>query len=746
MRPRPGSRGSKRPCRTSDRVIKRFAKLDRRVFVVCAGVAGVALALLLWQTGWLDAWEAKTWDWRARFLASEGAASDEIRLILVDQNSLDWGSEVNGWSWPWPREVYGAIIRHCRRQGAKAVALDILFTEPSLYGGGDDAVLGEAIADNGRVAGTVFLGEETGDRLEWPPDAPPPGVKVQVAPDLDKNPILTFPRAAFPIPEVAQSAALLCNVQLSPDPDGVYRRLSLLGRFDDRYLATLGLGPYLAAEPEAAIEVGPGTIRVGDRDIPTGPDGRAILRFRGPTGTHTAYSAAAVIQSEIRIMEGGAPVIADSDAFKDKYVFVGFSAPGLFDLRPTPGGGVFPGVEIHATALDNFLSGDFVRTVSFLQTFLVAAALTLGCVTVVAFLAHPAAIVGVGLLFALLTPAVAVGYYVKGYWLHLMFCETAVVTAVFLGFAIKYATEGHQKRFIKDAFKHYISPAVIDQLINDPDKLQLGGDRRILSFFFSDIESFTTISEKIKDPKKLTALLNEYLTAMTDIITEEGGTVDKYEGDAIMAFWNAPLELPDHADRCVKSALRCQAKLAQMRPYFREKLEGVDRDLRMRIGMNTGEAVVGNFGSHTKFDYTAIGDAVNLASRLEGANKEFGTYAMISHHTRNAMTEDFGFRELARLRVVGKEAEAVTVYEPMYLKEFDAKKELYAAFTEGLALFYEGKLQEAEAAFAQIARFDPAAGAYHRKCKDLLETMAENPDRGESVMREWQGIWVMTSK
>lgn len=728
-------------------MIKRFAKLDRRVFVVCAGVAGVVLALLLWQVGWLDAWEAKTWDWRARFLASKGAASDEIRLILVDQNSLDWGSEVNGWSWPWPREVYGAIIRHCRRQGAKAVALDILFTEPSLYGGGDDEALGAAIADSGRVAGTVFLGKETGDRMEWPPDAPPPGVDVRAAPDIDENPVPEFPRAAFPIPEVARNAVLLCNVQLSPDPDGVYRRLSLLGRFDDRYLATLGLGPYLAAEPGAVIKVERGTIRVGDRAIPTDADGRAVLRFRGPTGTHTAYSAAAVIQSEIRMMEGGAPVIADPDAFRDKYVFVGFSAPGLYDLRPTPGGGVFPGVEIHATVLDNFLSGDFVRTVSPLQTFLAGAALTLACVAIAAFLTHPAAIVGVGLFFGLLTPAVAVLYYLKGHWLHLMFCETAVVTAVFLGFAIKYATEGHQKRFIKDAFKHYISPAVIDQLITDPDKLQLGGDRRILSFFFSDIESFTTISEKIKDPKKLTALLNEYLTAMTDIITEEGGTVDKYEGDAIMAFWNAPLELADHADRCVKSALRCQAKLAQMRPYFKKKLEGkVDRDLRMRIGMNTGEAVVGNFGSHTKFDYTAIGDAVNLASRLEGANKEFGAYTMISHHTRDAMTEDFGFRELGRLRVVGKEEGAVTVYEPMYLKEFDAKKEIYTAFSEGLALFYNGKLQEAESAFSQIARFDTAAGAYRRKCRELLETMAGSPDGGESMMREWQGIWVMTRK
>ncbi len=727
-------------------MLKRFARLDRRIFVICAGVAGVLVSLFLWQMEWLDAWEARTWDWRSRFLAEKGAAGDDIRLILVDQNSLDWGRDVNGWSWPWPREVYGAIIRHCRQRGARAVALDILFTEPSIYGAGDDQTLGEALAAHGRVAGTVFLGKETGDRLAWPDDLPFSGIDVRVAPDLRENPVPRFPRAAFPIPEVAANAALLCNVQLSPDPDGVYRRISLLGRFDDRYLVALGLGPYLAAEPEAAVTVDRQTIRVGDRAIPIDAEGRTILRFRGPAGAHAAYSAAAVIQSEIRRMEGETPVIDDPEAFKDKYVFVGFSAPGLYDLRPTPGGGVFPGVEIHATALDNFLSGDFVRTVSSFQTFLVGAGLTLACVTIMAFLAHPGIIVGVGLLFALLAPAVSAVYYLNGWWLHLMFCETAVATAVFLGVAIKYATEGHQKRFIKNAFKHYISPAVIDQLINDPDKLQLGGDRRVLSFFFSDIESFTALSEKL-DPRELTGLLNEYLTAMTDIITEEGGAVDKYEGDAIMAFWNAPLEMADHADRCVKAALRCQAKLAQLRPYFREKLKGkMGQDLHMRIGMNTGEAVVGNFGSHAKFDYTAIGDAVNLASRLEGANKEFGTYAMISGHTRDAMTADFGFRELGRLQVVGKKAEAVTVFEPMYLKEFDAKKELYAAFFEGLSLFYEGKLQAAETAFSQIARFDAAAGAYHRKCKELLNAMAESPDGGETMMQAWKGIWVMTRK
>ena len=201
---------------------------------------------------------------------------------------------------------------------------------------------------------------------------------------------------------------------------------------------------------------------------------------------------------------------------------------------------------------------------------------------------------------------------------------------------IYYTTEGRQKLFIKNAFKQYLSPAVIEELIQHPERLKLGGERRVLSIFFSDLEGFTGISEGL-EPEELTALLNEYLSAMTDIIQEEGGTVDKYEGDAIIAFWNAPLLQPDHAERCVRAALRCQEKLAEMRPAFRER---IGKDLRMRIGINSGPAVVGNMGSHTRFDYTMLGDAVNLAARLEGINKQFGTYTILSQATLDLLCRD----------------------------------------------------------------------------------------------------------
>jgi adenylate cyclase len=253
----------------------------------------------------------------------------------------------------------------------------------------------------------------------------------------------------------------------------------------------------------------------------------------------------------------------------------------------------------------------------------------------------------------------------------------------------------------------------------------------VISIFFSDLEGFTSISEGL-EPEALTALLNEYLSAMTDIIYEEGGTVDKYEGDAIIAFWNAPLPFADHAARCVRSALRCQAKLAEMRPAIRER---IGKELRMRIGMNSGPAVVGNLGSRTRFDYTMLGDAVNLAARLEGINKQFGTYTIISQATLDLAAGAFPVRELSRVAVVGRK-EPVTIYEPMFPAEYEARRDDLAVFSGGLTKFYEGRFSEAERIFAGIEDRDRAASSYVEKCRALI---AQAPP-------DWQGVWVITTK
>ncbi len=697
------------------------------------GLAAAALCLGIWLAGWFAPWEAETWDWRERIMAEPGAASSDIVLVLLDQNSLDWAARENGLTWPWPRELYAAVTDFCRQAGARALAFDVLYTEASTYGVEDDRSFGAAVASFGNVGVPVFLGRSAGSRRTWPETAGPSRFRISglsrwLARTGDRS--TGFSRAAFPVPELARSAAVLCNVHMAPDSDGIYRRVPLFGRFGGQVLPALGLAPFLAAHPEARARIEPGRMYVGKIAAPIDEEGRVILRFRGPSATHQNFSAAAVLQSYLRLQNGEPPTVRP-EAFKDKYVLFGFSAPGLFDLRPAPVDGVYPGVEIHATLLDNLLSHDLLAPFPKGGAVGLTIALALAAGIAASVFSSLAAGAAVGAAAAGLPVLGSLWLYEIGYWLPLVVLLSAALSAVLFSAAVNYATEGRQKRFIKNAFRQYLSPAVIEELLRNPERLRLGGERRTLSIFFSDLQGFTSISEGL-DPETLTALLNDYLSAMTDIIQAEGGTVDKYEGDAIIAFWNAPLDLADHAERVVRCALRCQQTLEKLRPVFMER---VGKELHMRIGINTGPAVVGNLGSRSRFDYTMLGDAVNLAARLEGVNKQFGTYTMISAATCGQMGDGFAARELARVAVVGKK-EPVTVYEPMWKADFEARRPELEAFAEGLSLFYAGRFLEAAAVFADIEERDPPAARYRIKCREMAAAPPET----------WNGVWVMTSK
>jgi adenylate cyclase len=702
------------------------------------GLAGAAVALGLGLPGLLDNFEGRTWDWRVRLLARPGRATSDIALILLDQKSLDWGEEVNALSWPWPRELPSLIIDFCRRAGVKALALDVMYTEPSGYGVPDDERLGSAVAENGRVAGAVFLGRDQAGTTSWPSGMPEPPLAVQglqrwlqtIGPRGGQA--LTLPYASFPIPELAASARVLANVYQYPDPDGVYRRGQLFNLFDGRALPSLALGAYLAGNPGAhTAELNRGRLSIDGRVVPIDAQARALLRFRGPSQTHRPFNAAEVLQSELRILEGGEPAIRPS-VLKDKYVFFGYTAVGLYDLRPSPVAGTYPGVEIYATMLDNLLSGDFMRLLPWTASALLILALAIGAGLAGSYAstARSSALAYVG--FLPLAPALSLAAYALGWWLPLLASELGVVLTLVGSSLVNYATEGRQKRYIKNAFKQYLSPTVIEQLIAHPERLKLGGERRELSIYFSDLQGFTSLSEMLT-PEELTALLNEYLSAMTDIIQEEGGTIDKYEGDAIIAFWNAPLEQSDHAVRAVRAALRCQSALSALRPVFKAR---AGKDLFMRIGLNSGPAVVGNMGSRTRFDYTMLGDAVNLAARLEGVNKQFRTYTMVSAATVQRIGGAYPVRELARVGVVGRQ-EPVTVYEPMLAETYAMRKDTLAAFATALKAFYAGRFGEAERLFQRIASEDPPAAAYLEKCRELQVSPPEGA---------WSGVWIMTSK
>jgi adenylate cyclase len=699
-----------------------------------AALIGTAVALFLCLPGWLDNWEARTWDWRVRLLAKPGKATEKINLILLDQNSLDWGNQENKLSWPWPREIYSAIISFCKRNGVKVLAFDVLYSEPSKYGVDDDRSFGTSISDFSGFVGSVFVSQTTGIERKWPAEVPVPKFHID---GLEKWLIetratdISFLRAVFPVTEIAAATSILANVHLDPDPDGVYRSAKLFSVFDGKILPSLGLAAYLAGNPNPSMNITSDIFSVGDKKLSLNKEGSAILNFRGPSGTHKAFSAASIIQNELRVRNGESPTITNPEVFRDSYVLFGMSAPGLLDLRPAPVSGIYSGVEIHATTLDNLISNDFIRKVpvSILVSITLLTALLAGVGT-----SYVSGIFKSILVYAasiIIPVALTLVAYIWGFWLPLVVQEVGVTITLFGAGLIYYSMEGKQKLFIKNAFKQYLSHAVIEELLLHPERLKLGGERRELSIFFSDLEGFTGISETL-DPEELTALLNEYLTAMTDIIQDEGGTVDKYEGDAIIAFWNAPLQQDDHADRCVRAALRCQSKLAEMREPIRKR---IGRELRMRVGINSGPAVVGNLGSKTRFDYSMLGDSVNLASRLEGVNKQFGTYTIISESTLEQMKEALPCREISRVAVVGRK-DPVRIYEPLLPEEYIFRKSTSARFTEALEDFYRGEFGDAEEIFAELKECDPVAEAYSAKCTFLLEHPPE----------EWNGVWIVTEK
>jgi adenylate cyclase len=697
------------------------------------GIAASIIAGTLFLTGALDWMERPIRDWRSRMLAAPGKATSSVCTIMIDQSSLDDAQALYGFGWPWPRQVYGYILDFCQRAGAKAVAFDLIFTETSSMGVDDDKQFGDAIARGipFSVAFPMSAKPDVGLATNWMSQAT---YLLPMATDIDSlNPnkfqALALPSAAFPIAEVATNATILANVVSAPDADAVYRRVPPLRLFDDRIVPNLGLSAYLATQTNTTVRFASKTITVDDYTIPLDDEGNAILRFRGPTQTHKAFNATAIMQSEARIQEGGKPLINPLE-LKGKYVLLGVTAPGLLDLKPTPMGRTYPGVEVHATFLDNLLSADFLRQCPRPLTLLImlAAAMIAGALTRASRrILFPSLSLPIACVLALLA---GVGADKAGWWLPVAPLLTASLLTMITAVIVNYAVEGQQKRFIKGAFKQYLSPLVIDKLMANPDSLQLGGEEKELSIFFSDVQGFTSISEKLT-PSKLTALLNEYLTAMTNIIHETGGTIDKYEGDAIIAFWNAPLDQHDHAERAVRAALLCQAKLASMRDDLHNRYGS---KLFVRIGINTGPVVVGNMGSDQRFDYTFLGDAGNLAARLEGINKQFGSYLIVSHFTRKAFGNAFPVRELSKVRVVGK-AEPITIFEPMLPEVADKCQDQLRAFQTALNVYYQGDFSRAQKLFDAIPD-DPIAATLATRCI----AMAANPPP------DWDGIWTITEK
>ena len=668
--------------------------------------AGVVIILLAWGltfglslAGLMTKYILTTLDHLYR-AAPLPPAKSQVVVVTVDQPDLDFFQK-QGVSWPWPRQLYAPLIEFCQRGGARAVIFDVLYTEASVYGGEDDERLAQAMEASGRVVLPFFLTRENKgadprteailSRAALPIEGtPPPG-------------LTTYQGMTTPIQPLLKAATALGNVECGSDPDGIYRRLPLVSLYQGRFLPLLSFAAFCHVQAQGKWRFETGDLVRRDYRVPLDREGRLLLKFRGPSRSFKRLGAANVIQSEERLKHGMAPFYKPED-LAGKWVLVGFTAPGLLDLKPTPLAPIYPGVELHATLLDNLLTGDFLRISPPWLVWLWALALA-GLVTLAVLFSARLTVTLAALVLLL---AVDVGgslvAFRANWWADPVVPGIALILAFALATAYSYATEGRQKLAIRRMFSRYMSEKVIAHLMDHPDLLNLGGERRHMTLFFSDLAGFTSISERLS-PEEVVGLLNDYLSRMTHIILDEEGVVDKFEGDAIMAFWGAPLPQEDQALRACRAALRQQAALRELNQRFGDL--GLPR-LGMRIGLHTGDAIVGNLGSEKRFDYTAIGDTVNLASRLEGLNKFYGTFIMASETTMAECGDGVVFRELDRVAVKGK-VKPVGVFQVLGLKEdlTPAEAELRQEFAEALELYRQEKFPEAAGLFQKILAKHP---------------------------------------
>jgi adenylate cyclase len=703
--------------RPSVRRLWPLALLLAAVGAVCLGARGRSDALAMA--------EHKSVDWRFRHFYDASRRHPGIVLVMLDQASLDH-FEKDGIPWPWPRSLYAAALDYLRKAGAKTVVADILFTSASPIGADQDQELARAMKAAGNVVAAMSSSARKGP-------LPPERYEVS-APGLEASSVKAS--AQLPIPILLSAAAGLGDTAALSDPDGVFRRVPLATRIGGRLYPTLGAAGAMAYSGKPLEALLPRGLSGGL--LPLRYHGKSLLAPADPRDmkTYPVYPLGDLILSLQALEEGRKPSV-DPEAFRGKLVFIGMSADGLFDNRPSPISAKFPGTEVLAVTADNMLQDDAMRDAG---TWPVALLVLAGLLAAgVASRNARYAWISIGLTAA--ASAALAGASIAAFQRGVLLEMAVPQLALWLGFAAasawSFAVEGRQHRYIQAAFGHYLSPEIVRRIADSPDSLRLGGERREVTFYFSDIAGFTTFSEKL-EPEQLTKLMNTYLGHMTDTVLETGGTLDKYIGDAVMAFWGAPLPVEGHALVACKAALTNQAKLVELR---KEWAAAGWPPVHNRIGLNTGPAIIGNMGSPRRFSYTAIGDNVNLASRLEGANKPYGTGIMISESTRKAAGDAVEVRELDYIKVKGKNL-PIRVYELLGLKGETDPKLLAKArrFEEGLALLRARKLDEARAAFrAVVAEFgeDEACELFLERCDEVA---AEPPPP------DWDGSFALTEK
>jgi adenylate cyclase len=719
---------------------------------------GLGLGLALWLlrgTRVVEGLELELLDLRTRHAAGDVAPRSDIVLMQVHEDDVETLKSALALRWPWSLDVNAAIFTTLKDAGVRAVLVDVYHLD---HGAGpDDAALvgtpsqatlswleGEgALAEEYgaalRALERAVLAYELVDEARY---ATPPRVAA-AAPKLEVRglePRSGAPRARtaeVPVRRVTEGAASLGFANVVPDVDGVVRRAFPLAWRDGKPAASLALAAARLLGPVEQQEGG--ALVVGGRHVPLARDGSFLIDFRSKEPV-TAYARVAPSQvvawGQQRGADGALPAEA-RERLGGKIVVWGVNLPGQQDVVATPVRAALQGPALQATILDNLLAGSTRTAAAPVANLL----LTLGAGALVGLLAMllSGRVMPHLVTLALLALVVALAFaaFRAGTALDLFLpLATGLLTAGGT-MAAKLLTEGRYNRWLEGTFSRYLAPSVIDALKHDPRLLDLGGNHREITVLFSDVAGFTSLSEKLKPPQ-VVELLNVYLTRHCAAVFATGGVVDKFIGDAVMAFWGDPVPQPDHALRACRTALAVQAAMPGLEPVWRGM--GLT-EFHVRIGLNAGSAVVGNMGSTQRFDYTAMGDTVNLASRLEGANKAFHTQILIGDPVRRHAGDAILVKPLARLGVVGR-GEPLAVHELAGLAE-SATEELrrhVAAFTAAGEAARRGELGAARAALAEAERRKPGDGA----CA-WLAGILDDLEAGR-LATPWSGVLTLKSK
>ena len=684
------------------------------VFLIIAVVASIT-SFVLYQSAFppLQQVDLRFKDIRFRV---RGTVQPDQRVIVV---AIDGKSVREIGRWPWSREVIARLITGIKEYGAKVAALDIVFSEPQ--GNGPDQTLARAVGDSGNVVlGYFFRKDALSNVQSRETELARAKVKLLRLEDgVTELPLPEYSGADITLPVISSVNPDQGFFNVIPDEDGLYRSAQLFALWRGGIYPSLAMratARYLGVEPLVDIALfGMRPVSLGGHTVPVNESGALALNYYGPGGTFRTVSAVDVIRR--RLSPG---------CFRDALIFVGATEQGIYDLRATPFDPVHPGVEIHATAAANILEKRFLvrdgRTASmelgaiFIFPLLLALLLSITSRTMI----------GLGWFIF------CVGLYlaVNQILFRIFFLDLSIVYPVVPLFLAYLGGEAYRNlvvekkgRYLKRAFASYVSPELVEEIVKNPDHLRLGGEKRETTILFSDIRRFTTLSESLT-PEELVRLLNAYLSPMTRIVLDEKGTLDKFIGDAVMAIFNAPLDLPEHPARACRAALRMIEHLGELNREFEAK--GFPR-IEIGIGINTGEAVVGNMGADIRFDYTAIGDTVNLASRLEGLTKQYGVSIIVSEAVREAAGECFLFRELDLVRVKGKH-KPVSVHELL-----ERGDDTIGEFAKGLGFYRRQDFDGALEIFSGLAeRGDRVSELYVERCGKFLA----NPPAPD-----WDGVF-----